>query len=171
MKILLLGLLIVGFALMFWIIRLSRGLRSEYRPPFGLAGPFWFLHLDDYTANGRCSIAKGACALTLLSFVFVGFFLVASTLPPSGKAIGLGGKELPPDFFATLPAIMFHAAAQLATIGLMLGAGFQLVSSWLNPPGAAQRRNAARLAIYGVGAFLVALAHFWLMKVGPSLLK
>jgi len=63
--------MIIGFGLMIWFIRLSRAMPAEYRPPFGLAGPFEFLRLDYYSDRGRTSIARAACAMALLSFVFV----------------------------------------------------------------------------------------------------
>jgi len=171
MKILAVGVMIVGFGLMFWFIRLSYRIRAEYRPPFGIAGPFEFLRLDFYSDQGRAAIAKAACALVLLSFVFVGMGITLSALPPSGQPVGREGKALPPDIFAFVPAAMFHVTALVAAIGLLLGAAFQLLSSWLSPPGNPRRKKAMRLAIYGGAASLVAIAHFILMKVGPGLLK
>ena len=144
--ILCLGLFIAGVSLVLWLTR-------------------------HFRAKGSILDAKVACALTAVSFVFVGWGIILSALPPAGQAVGASGKALPPDIFAFAPAAMFHITALLTAIGLLLGAAFQLVSSWLSPPGDARRKNAAHLAAYGVAAFVVAIAHHTLMRVGPGLLK
>lgn len=163
-------MIIVGFALMLWIIRLSWRLRDDYRPPFGLAGPFEFLRLDYYTANGRRSIAKIACALALISFVFVALGLL-STLSPPTKPIRPGGPAPPPDFFFVAASAMCFAGAQLAGAVLLLVAALQFGWAAFRSSSRALRTNAARYAVYGVGAFVVAAGHFTLLKLGPGLLK
>jgi hypothetical protein len=111
---------------------------------------------------------KAVGVMGLLSFVFVAFAMLASTLPSSGKLIRPDGKELPPNIFAiALPAVFFIIAL-LAMIGLLLRAAFRLLSSWRGPSGVARRRDAACLATYGLGAFLVAAGHFTLMKLWPG---
>jgi hypothetical protein len=81
------------------------------------------------------------------------------------------GKELLPHVFAIVPAAIFFCTALLAAIGLMIGAAFQLVSSWFRPARDALQHSAARLAIYGVGASIVAFAHLTILRLGPGLLK
>jgi hypothetical protein len=142
---LLLGLFIAGASLVLWLSRLHR--------------------------EGNVMSPKGGIGLAALSFIFVGTSMIAETLPHSGKAVGASGKELPPDAFVIASTAGFFCTALLVTIGLLLKAAFQLASSWRSPSGSAHRRHAARLAIYSVGAFLVAYAHFTLMRVGPGLLK
>ena len=144
--VLFLGLFVVGISLVLWLTR-------------------------HFRAKGSILDAKVACALTAMSFVFVGWGIIFSALLPPGQPVGSGGKALPPDIFAFVPAAMFHVTALLAAIGLLLAAAFQLASSWLSPPGDARRKNAAHLAAYGVAAFVVAIAHHTLMRVGPGLLK
>jgi hypothetical protein len=148
--VLFLGLFAAGVALVLWLSR-------------------------HYRAKASILDAKAACAWAALSFVFVGAGLVAATLMPSGQTVVGGGKELPPDVFptvfATVPAAVFHLAALLAALGLWIGAAIQLVASWRSPSGGTRRQDAARLAIYGVGAFLVAIVHFALLRLGPDLLK
>jgi hypothetical protein len=56
-------------------------------------------------------------------------------------------------------------------IVLLLAATFQLVRSWRNSSGSALRQSATHLAIYGAGAFLVAIGHLALLRLGPGLLK
>lgn len=143
--VLFLGLFIVAVSLVLWLTR-------------------------HFRAKGSILDAKVACALTAMSFVFVGWGIIFSALLPPGQP-GPGGKALPPDIFAFVPAAMFHVTALVTAIGLLLGAAFQLVSSWLSPLGDARRKNAAHLAAYGVAAFVVAIAHHMLMRVGPGLLK
>lgn len=135
----------------------------------GVSLVLWFSR--HYRTNRDILDPKVACALVALSFIFVGAGLLTTTLPPPAQAIRAGGKEVPLDVFATLPAGIFFCSALLAAIGLLLGAAFQLLASWLNPSGAARWRDAARLAIYGAGAFLVAIAHLTLLRLGPGLLK
>jgi hypothetical protein len=144
--VLLIGLFIVAFSLVGWLSRHHR-------------------------ATGSIQDPKAAFVMAVLSFVFVGFGMLASTLPPSGKLVRPDGKELPPDIFAIAPAAVFFCTALLVTIGLLIGAAFQLVSSWRNPSVGALRQNAARLAVYAVGAFLVAIAHLTLLRSWPGLLK
>ena len=169
-KILLVGLMIIGFGLMFWFIRLCRGLRAEYRPPFGLAGPFEFLRLDYYSDRGRTSIARAASAVALLSFVFVAAGLLVGLLPPPDQ-VRPGTPKFPPDLFFVLASSMFFITALLAGLVLLLAAALQLVWATLRPSARALRLNAARFAFYGVGALLVAITHTVLLKVGPGLLK
>lgn len=169
-KILLVGLMIIGFGLMFWLIRLSRGLPAEFRPPFGLAGPFEFLRLDYYSDRGRTSIAKAACAMALLSFFFVAVSLLVGLLPPP-EQVRPGTPKFPPDFFFVLASSMFFITALLAGLVLLLAAALQFVWAKLRPSAGALRLNAARFAFYGVGSLLVAIAHAVLLKVGPGLLK
>lgn len=168
-KFLLVGLMIIGFGLMFWLIRLSRGLPAEYRPPFGLAGPFEFLRLDYYSDRGRTMIAKAACAMALISFFFVAVGLLVGLLPPPDQV--RPGPKFPPDFFFVLASSMFFITALLAGLVLLLAAALQFVWAMLRPSARALRLNAARFAFYGVGALLVAIAHTVLLKVGPGLLK
>ena len=162
--------MIIGFGLMFWLIRLCFGLRSEYRPPFGLAGPFEFLRLDYYSDRGRTSIAKAACAMVLLSFVFVVVSLLVGLLPPPDQ-VRPGTPKFPPNFFFFLTSSMFFITAMLAGVILLLAAALQFVWAKLRPSAGALRLNAARFAFYGVGALLVAIAHIALLMVGPGLLK
>lgn len=144
--VMLVGLVAVAFGLIAWLTRHDR-------------------------ARGSMLDPKAACAMVALSFVFVGAAMVAETLPPSTRAVGASGKSLPPNIFTVTSTALFFCAALLAAIGLWLGAAFQLVSSWRSRSGAAQRRSAARLAVYGIGAILVAMAHLALLRTGPGLLK
>ena len=125
--------MIIGFGLMFWLIRLCFGLRSEYRPPFGLAGPFEFLRLDYYSDRGRILIAKAACALALLSFVFVVTSLLVGQLPQPDQAVRPGKLTLPPDFFFHAASAFFFITAQLGGFVLLLAAGIQFVWGMLRP--------------------------------------
>ena len=145
-SVLLLGLFVAGACLVFWLNR-------------------------HYRAKGDTLEPKAACAMAALSFIVVGAGMVAETLPSSGQIVGRDGKVLPPNSFTIAATAVFFCTALLAAIGLLFGAAFQLVSSWLNPSSNALRRSAARFAIYGVGAFLVALGHLTLMRMGPGLLK
>ena len=140
-----LGLFIVGASLVLWLSRLQR--------------------------EGSIMSPKGGIALAALSFVFVGTSMIAETLPHSGKTVGASGKELPPEIFVIASTAGFFCTALLVAIGLLLGAAFQFVSSWFRPARDALRHSAARLAIYGVGASLVAFAHLTLLRLGPGLLK
>ena len=106
--VLFLGLFVMGACLVLWFRRHSR-------------------------AKGSVLDPKAACALTALSFVFVGVGMVAETLPPSGQIVGRDGRVLPPNAFTIAATAVFFCNALLAAIGLLLGAVFQLVSSWLNP--------------------------------------
>ena len=169
-KILLVGLMIIGFGLMIWFIRLSRAMPAEYRPPFGLAGPFEFLRLDYYSDRGRVLIAKAACAMALLSFFFVAVSLLVGLLPPPDQ-VRPGTPKFPPDFFFVLASSMFFATSLLAGLVLLLAATLQFVWAKLRPSAGALQLNAARFAFYGAGALLVAIAHMVLLKVGPGLLK
>lgn len=163
------SLLIVAFGLVLWLIRLSRRLPAEYRPPFGLASPFELLRLDYYTANGRTSIAKAACALALLSFVIVVLGFLASKFPP--PVARPGTPALPPGIFFFAASAMFAIGSLLAGLVLMLAAALQFGWATMRPSAKALRLNAARYALYSVGAFLVAAGHLVLTKLGSDLLK
>jgi hypothetical protein len=124
-----------------------------------------------YRAKGSIVDAKVGYALTALSFIFVGAGLVAATMLPPAHTGRAGGKALPPEVFATIPPAIFGCAALLAAIGLLLGAAIELVATWRSPSGVARRQDAARLSIYGVGAFVVAIIHLALLRLVPDLLK
>jgi hypothetical protein len=144
--VLLIGLFIAAAGLVIWLTQHARAKRSLLDP-------------------------KAVCVLAVLSFVFVGFGMLASTLPSSGKLTLANGKEVPSNLFATIPPAIFHMVALLTTIGLVLAAAFRLVSGLYSPLRAERWRDAARLAAYGIGALMVAVGHFILMKLGSGLLK
>lgn len=128
-----------------------------------------------YREGGRTLVPKVACAWAAVSFVFVGWGVLFATAlvkwPERGGPTRPGDKELPPDVFAILPPAMFSCAALLATLGLLLAAAFQLVLSWPNPSAGERRRNAAHLARYGVAALVLAIAHLWLLRLVPGLVR
>jgi hypothetical protein len=142
---LLLGLFILGASLVLWLSRLQR--------------------------EGRIMSPKGGIALAALSFVFRRDKHDRRDMPHSGKTVGIGGKELPPEIFIIAQQQASSVPHCSLAIGLMLGAAFQLVSSWFRPARDALRHSAARLAIYAVGASIVAFAHLTLLRLGPGLLK
>lgn len=113
---------------------------------------------------------KVGLALAAASFLFVGMAFIVSTFPSSGKPVGPSGRPLPPDFFFVVAAAGFLFTALLATIGLLLAAAFELVRGWYRRS-AEGRRNAARLALYAMGAFLVMAAHHVLLRIGTGLLN
>src|SRR5882757_7130055 len=121
-----LGLVVIGFGLMIWFIRLCRRMRAEYRPPFGLAGPFEFLRLDYYSDRGRILIARAASILAALSLVLVTTSLLVAQLSPWKGALGPGAAVPPPDFMFTLTSLIFSTAAVLACVVLILAAALQL---------------------------------------------
>ena len=142
--VLFLGLFILGFSLVLWLSRLQR--------------------------EGSLMSPKSGAGLAALSFVFVAATMIAETLPHPGKTVGASGKELPPEIFVIASTAGFFCTALIVTIGLLLGAAFQLVSSWRSRSGGARRQSAARLATCGVCALAVAIAHLTLLRVGPGLL-
>ena len=165
-----LGLIVLGFGLFFWLSRFRGRVRAEYQPPAGIAGPLGVLRLDYYSSKGRMLIAKAACCFALLSFIFVAGGLLAAAFPSSSQAPRPGAAVLPPEtFFLAASAISFSSAL-LAGLVLMLAAAAQLGWAMLRPSTRALRLNAARFAIYGVGAFLLAIAHTILLRVGLGLL-
>jgi hypothetical protein len=113
---------------------------------------------------------KVGLALAAMSFVFVGMAFIVSSFPGSGKPVAPSGRPLPPEFFFAAATAMFLATAMLATIGLLLAAAVELVWSWYKRS-AEGRRNAGRLALYAVGAFLVMVAHHVLLRIGTGLLN
>lgn len=141
-----LGLFVVGVALVVWLSR-------------------------HYRAKGSMLDAKAVCLYALSSFIFVGLSMAFSALLLPGQGFGPRGKELPPEVSGTIPAVVFFICALLVAIGLLLAAAFQFGSSWFRQSRDALRQSAARLAIYGVGALLVALGHLALMRVAPALLQ
>ena len=128
-----------------------------------------------YREDGRTLVPQVACAWAAVSFVFVGLGVIFATAlakwPERARSTRPDAKELPPDIFAILPPAMFSCGALLATTGLLLAAAFQLVSSWRSPSAGERRRNAAHLARYGVAAFVLAIAHLWLLRLVPGLIR
>ncbi|WP_422002116.1 hypothetical protein [Reyranella sp.] len=169
MKVLAFALVLVWLGLGFWIIRLSLGLRSEYRPPFGLAGPLEILRLDFYTDRGRTMIAKAACALAVASLVAVLASLVMVRLPQPVEVARPGARTFPPDFAFYITSAIFFTAAQLAGFILLLAAAVQFAWATFRPSARALKLNAKRHALYGVGAIVLAIAHFVLLRIGPDL--
>jgi hypothetical protein len=169
MKVLLVALVFVWLGLGIWVIRLSLRIRAEYRPPFGIAGPFEFLRLDFYSDKGRAMIAKAFCALALASFVMVLASLLMVRLPQPVEVVRPGTRTFPPDFFFHATAAFFFAASSLATLVLLLAAPVQVAWGMLSPKAKALRTNGLRCALYGAGALVVTIAHAVLQKVGPGL--
>jgi hypothetical protein len=165
------GLVVIGFGLMIWFIRLCRRMRAEYRPPFGLAGPFEFLRLDYYSDTGRILIARAASILAVQSLVLVAASLLIAKLSPWTHPLRPGAAAPPPDFLFSLTSAVFFSAASLACLVLLLAAALQFGWTLLKQSAQPLRLNAARYALYGVGAFVLAAAHQTLLKIGPGLLK
>ena len=134
------------------------------------SGPLKVLRFDYYSAKGRGMIAKAACALTMLSFISSS---EAGSRPsfrrPEGPLASHAG--IPPDIFFVAASGGIIATALIAGFVLMLGAMVQFAWTILTPSKRVLRGDALHYAIYGIGALVVAVCHFALIKVGPGLLK
>ncbi|MPZ31742.1 MAG: hypothetical protein GEV13_12225 [Rhodospirillales bacterium] len=130
-----------------------------------------FLRLDYYSDAGRTLIARAACVLALLSLVFVVASLLMARLSPWKHPPRPGTAALPPDAMFTATSGVFASSAVLASLFLMLVAALQLGWAMLKPSARQLRLNAARFALYGVGALVLAVAHITLLRLGPGLLN
>jgi hypothetical protein len=165
------GLIVIAFGLAIGLIRFPARVRAEYRPPFGQSAPVDCLRFDYYTDKGRILITRAACSAALLSFIFVAGGLLAAKFPSSGQPTHPSATALPPDTFFLAASAIFFTTALLSSLVLMLAAVIEFAWTIWKPSAQALRFNAARFAIYGAGAFLVAIAHVTLLRLGPTLLK